>query len=47
MVVYLIEVELDDDLLTLLVADRTFATALVEVGEDLVPCCFVAGGVTD
>src|ERR1017187_6171136 len=46
-VVHLIEVQLDDYFLALLVADGTLATAFVEVGEDLVPCGFVGGGVTD
>ena len=44
-VVRLVQVEFDDDLLARLVADRAFAFALVEIGEDLLPGFFVAGGV--
>ena len=46
-VVHLVQVELDDDLLALAVADGAFAAALVEVDEDLVPGGFVGGRVAD
>ena len=46
-VVDLVQVELDDDLLALLVADGAFAVALVEVDEDFVPGSFVGWGVAD